>query len=487
MIKKRICGTKDDTINTKKNILKIINENRIEDDWKKIYIGVIFHICSVNYDKTKIQEDVNYTLEMLNKDFNKLNSNFDVGKNVYQEESLKETYNNYISLAKDCNIEFYKMDIKFVLVNSQTSSNISILDNNIKKASPAIEPNRYLNLWISEFSNGLLGYAQFPWELNLSTDTDGVVIASGTFGKTAAYINFDLNKTLTHEVGHWLGLYHTFQETFNYQGGNIDYMEGTPEQEIEEEKKGDLVEDTPPQAIPTYGNPFKQPNTWPSSKPVDQTKTFRHMFMDFMDYSDDISLFMFTKDQAIKIRQMIHIYRPDILKNSPQVVTIPPPVEPVPFTKYSINFESNDDTSWIKNFSFINSNNVDINNKYPFEGIKCLRARYKGIYEFSTEFKGANTATLSLYVKAKNPNTYLWVQPCDSKRWYFAKFPSANNYKQYTFNLPEALSFHNNNIYKIRLGTDGINKSYSYFDKLEIINTTQNNKKIPQSKYLVFE
>ncbi len=76
---------------------------------------------------------------------------------------------------------------------------------------------------------------------------------------------FSLNKTLTHEVGHWLGLYHTFQETFDYVGGNIDYADGNAAEEIEE-KTGDCVTDTPPQAAPTYGNPLTTPNVWPSSK-----------------------------------------------------------------------------------------------------------------------------------------------------------------------------------------------------------------------------
>jgi len=99
------------------------------------------------------------------------------------------------------------------------------LDSNIKKVSPPVEPNRYLNLWIADFNNGLLAYAQFPWDN--APSTDGVVIAKGTFGRKPIYNEYNLNKTMTYEVGHWLGLYYTFQETFAYDGGNIDYQDGT--------------------------------------------------------------------------------------------------------------------------------------------------------------------------------------------------------------------------------------------------------------------
>lgn len=325
---KRSCGCKNDNISRKRSLLKKLQKSRVTDNGQTIHIGIVFHICFKNYNKVDIELDVQHTIDLLNKDFNKQGSNFDIGQDKYMDKSLQEIYNQYISLAGIGNIQFYLRDVIYKPIDSQSSENLSVLDKNIKQISPPIHPELYLNLWVVDFTGGLLGYAQFPWE-DLP-ETDGVVIAKGTFGRNPSYSDFNLNKTATHEIGHWFGLYHTFQDTFQYEGGNIDYQNGTPEEEIQE-SKGDCVADTPPQGEPTYGNPFNNPNSWPESRPIDENKSHKHMFMNFMDYSDDIALFMFTQDQIIKVRQMIHIYRPNILtteKNTQN--TEPKPVDPLP-------------------------------------------------------------------------------------------------------------------------------------------------------------
>lgn len=479
---KRTCGVKDDTITTKKMLLKYFRENKVKvvDDGRTIYIGVVFHICFKNYNVSEIEADVNYTIDMLNKDFNKQNSNFDYGKNIYTDPILKDTYLKYINLASNSNIVFYKAQIKYVPLEPQTSSNISILDKNIKGASPAVEPNRYLNLWIVDLSTDLLGYAQFPWEFPSSPSTDGVVIAKGTFGRKPIYQEFNLNKTATHEIGHWLGLYHTFQQTFDYKGGNIDYLNGTgtPEQEAEE-MKGDCVADTPPQIEPTYGNPFSNPNTWPKSKPFDEMKSYYHMFMNFMDYSDDIALFMFTKDQIIKIRQMIHIYRPDILKNTLPKIDPVETHEPV-VSSIKYDFEDNNETGnpgWMK-IKFINNNflgtnnNVQITTISPYKGKKSLRTRMFGKAELTANLTGFKNANLSFFVKSTNPYTNIWVKPPGNQNWYRAKIPTKSKYIQYVFELPGPFNSIGDSHYQFRFGTHGLSTVYSYFDEIIIMNST---------------
>ncbi|XWV25828.1 zinc metalloprotease [Tupanvirus soda lake] len=474
---KRICGCRDDALETKKSILRNFNAARVSDDGKTIYIGVVFHICFQNYVTADVEADVVHSIDLLNKDFNKQCSNFNIGSNVYTDPSLKQTYASYVNLADVCNIQFYKVDIKYKPISSQTSSNLSILDNNIKRASPVVEPNKYLNIWVANFSNGLLGYAQFPWDN--APNTDGVVIAKGTFGRKPSYGDFNLNKTMTHEVGHWLGLYHTFQETFAYDGGNIDYQDGTPEEEIQE-VKGDCVADTPPQANPTYGNPFSTPNTWPTSRPIDEIKAYRHMFMNFMDYSDDIALFMFTRDQKTKIRQMIHIYRPDILTNNPTNSTPTPAPEPEPtpptFTSAVYNFETSKPSGWVGSLQLLNNNststNVQITSINTYAGTKCLRARKAGRGELKINLTGVTNANLSLFIRAENYYTYVWVKPPGNTNWYSAKIPSDYYYRQYTFSLPGPFNSVGDSHYTIRFGTDGSSSLYSYFDNITVTNTS---------------
>lgn len=465
----RICGCIDDTLEIKKKLLKKYNLARINDDGRTIYIGIIFHICYKNV-ADNIENDISYTVDMLNLDFSKQCTNFDYGALKYTDSSLKQTYTSYVSLAKECNIVFYKKDVIYMPLDAQLSSNISVLDKNIKGSSPAIESGKYLNLWVAEFNNGLLGYAQFPWDN--SPSTDGVIIAKGTFGMNPEYPEFNLNKTLTHEVGHWLGLYHVFQGTFAYGGGNIDYTTGTPEEEIQE-MKGDCVADTPPQAIPTYGNPFGTPNTWPISKIPDESKEFRHMFMNFMDYSDDVALFMFTQDQVIKIRQMIYMYRPNILSNNPITQPQPQPIPAFPITK--CDFEMDKPNGWIEGPTFINNlsgSNVQITYVGPYSGAKCLRTNRTGRAELKINLSTATDAALTLFIRPYNHYTYVWVRPPGGDKWYSAKIPTSLYYNMFSFNLPKPYSSIGREHYRIRLGTNGSSNTYSYFDNVTIFDTT---------------
>lgn len=133
--------------------------------------------------------------------------------------------------------------------------------------------SKYLNIWVCTLAGGLLGYAQFP---SGPPATDGVVIlniAFGTSGTAAA--PFNLGRTTTHEVGHWLNLRHIWGDTEDCSGG-------------------DLVADTPNAEGPNYGKPIF-PHISCSNGPNGD------MFMDYMDYVDDDSMFMFTPQQVARM------------------------------------------------------------------------------------------------------------------------------------------------------------------------------------------
>jgi hypothetical protein len=138
---------------------------------------------------------------------------------------------------------------------------------------PAWPSTRYLNLWVCKLSGGLLGYAQFPGG---PAKTDGVVItytAFGTNGTAAA--PFNLGRTATHEVGHWLNLHHIW--------GDRNDCGGT-----------DFVTDTPNAQLPNYGKPtfpHLSCNNGPNGD----------MFMNYMDYVDDSAMVMFTAAQVARM------------------------------------------------------------------------------------------------------------------------------------------------------------------------------------------
>lgn len=119
----------------------------------------------------------------------------------------------------------------------------------------------------------LLGYAQFPGG---PSKTDGVVILNTAFGTTGSAADpFNLGRTATHEIGHFLNLRHIWGDAPNCAGF-------------------DLVDDTPNAESPNVGKP-----TWPHVSCNNGPNG--DMFMNYMDYTDDDSMFMVTPGQVSRM------------------------------------------------------------------------------------------------------------------------------------------------------------------------------------------
>ena len=134
-----------------------------------------------------------------------------------------------------------------------------------------------LNIWLVEF--GYLGIATFPWDYSRAGDVDGIrVLWSSLPGGTET--NYNEGDTATHEAGHWLGLFHTFD------GGC--------------RKRGDEVDDTPAQSVATNGCPEGQ-----DSCPADGLDSIHN----YMDYSYDGCYNQFTVGQATRMNEMFAAFR----------------------------------------------------------------------------------------------------------------------------------------------------------------------------------
>ena len=176
--------------------------------------------------------------------------------------------------------------------------------DNFVKPQTQWDPEKYLNIWVVKFANTeLLGYAQFPSQSGLtglnsnegSALTDGVVIGYKFFGSTTYFPTgtyfpvFDKGRTTTHEVGHWLGLRHIWGDGDSASGCSVD----------------DFCEDTPNTAKKNEGCPVNV-----DSCPA----TGNDMIENYMDYTDDACMNIFTNDQ--KLRMIT------VMNNSPRRVSL---------------------------------------------------------------------------------------------------------------------------------------------------------------------
>lgn len=136
-----------------------------------------------------------------------------------------------------------------------------------------------LNLYSADTGSALLGWSTFPWKYEAEPNMDGVTVHYGSM--PGAHIeNFNKGFSATHEVGHWLGLYHTFQDGC---GG-----------------EGDRVADTPDQRDPTHGCPSgKDTCPSPGLDPVNN----------YMDYSYDTCMTSFTAGQGSRMHKVWTAYR----------------------------------------------------------------------------------------------------------------------------------------------------------------------------------
>jgi hypothetical protein len=248
-----------------------------------VVVHVVYKTTAQNISTSQIQSQIN----VLNADFRKLNSD------------VSGVPAAFAGLAADCQINFCLATrdpngaVTTGITRTKTTKTSFSTNDYVKKANrggkdpwPA---SSYLNIWVCNLSGGVLGYAQFPGG---NATTDGVVIGYKYFGTTGtATYPFNLGRTATHEVGHWLNLRHIWGDDGTGCTGS------------------DLVSDTPNQGGYNFGCP-SFPKVSCSNGPNGD------LFMNYMDYSDDRCMFMFTTGQSGRMNATISGTRASLLSSS---------------------------------------------------------------------------------------------------------------------------------------------------------------------------
>jgi hypothetical protein len=237
-----------------------------------IKIPVVIHVLYNSQDQNISDAQIKSGLDALNRDFRRNNA----------DTSL--TPARFKNIAADVQIEFYlatadpKGRFTTGIIRKQTNIADFKMDDKIKFSSQggsdAWDSKSYLNIWIGNMRN-LLGYSSSPGS---DPAKDGVVISTKAFGTINVPAPYHLGRTAVHEVGHWLGLRHIWGET--YCGD-------------------DYVDDTPKQGGYTTGCPTGFRTSCDNGDVGD-------MYMNYMDFTDDACMNLFTTGQKNRMRSLFN-------------------------------------------------------------------------------------------------------------------------------------------------------------------------------------
>jgi Pregnancy-associated plasma protein-A/Secretion system C-terminal sorting domain/Fibronectin type III domain len=237
-----------------------------------ITIPVVIHVLYNTSVQNITDAQILSQMDVLNEDFRLLNADHVNTPSVFA--GLKADCEiNFVLAKRDPNGNATTGIIRKSTTVTSWSSN-DYVKYSSRGGDDAWPAGSYLNIWVCNLGGGLLGYAQFPGG---ATATDGVVIGYNYFGRTGTLsAPFNKGRTATHEVGHWLNLRHIWGDA---NCGN------------------DLVDDTPTQQTSNYG--------CPSHPKITCSNVNGDMFMNYMDYTDDACMFMFSAKQKLRMQAVL--------------------------------------------------------------------------------------------------------------------------------------------------------------------------------------
>ncbi len=263
---------------------QLLNSSNTSDLNTVYTIPVVVHVLYFTNGQNISDSQIRSQIDVLNEDFGRTNAD------------TTNTPQPFDSLASSTSFQFClaNRDPNGATTNGierrQTTVQGFQTDDGMKFYSSgglnAWDVSKYLNIWVCDLGGQILGYGEEPSSFH--TNTFGVVIHYTAFGRTGVVsAPYHLGRTCTHEISHCFNLYHIW--------GDEDLCSGT-----------DYVTDTPNQAKATYGC---------HSFPFAEMCTVNYpgiMYMNYMDYSDDDCMNMFTKGQATRMLASVNTYYPSL-------------------------------------------------------------------------------------------------------------------------------------------------------------------------------
>lgn len=369
----RTCGTMDymknqmeedpEIINRRAEIEAKLQGNRSSSSRSNnsvITIPTVVHIVYNEASENISDAQILSQIAVLNQDFRRLNAD------------ATNTPADFLPVAADIEIEFCLATLDpngnpTTGITRTVTDQLSFGANDLIKTNQtggkdAWDTRSYLNIWVSDLGL-LLGYAQLPGG-NISTD--GIVIDHRSFGTVGTVVPpFHLGRTTTHEVGHWLNLFHIWGDG----ACSLD----------------DAVSDTPlAGASSNVGAPCSHPDQNTCDEGVGDLPD---MFQNYMDYSHDVCMNLFTQGQKIRMRSLFDPgnARSSLLQSN-GCGTIPT----------DLVFASMDQLSFSDPCHCADPNNCEVNNTYYFHDV--LRIPSTGSLTAGLDIRVANASNFFVEV-----------------------------------------------------------------------------------------
>jgi hypothetical protein len=222
-----------------------------------VVVHVLYNTQQENISDAQVQSQI----DVLNEDFNLQNKDASQIPSIFSDR--KGNVNMRFQLVQTIR--------KYTSVTSWPANDN--MKYSSKGGSDVVDPDHTLNIWVVNLQN-YLGYAQFPGG---NPKTDGIVCGFFCFGRTGKLIkSYNKGRTATHEVGHWMNLRHIWGDVYC---GN------------------DMVGDTPQATMYNFGCPSFPKKNECNSNEIEMT-------MNYMDYTDDVCMFMFTNGQTSRMHSI---------------------------------------------------------------------------------------------------------------------------------------------------------------------------------------